>query len=44
MEYIDARIDEKIYKWHDRCDALDTRHTMFCRAELRAALGLPAER
>ena len=44
MEYIDARIEEKIYDWHHRADASDALRTIRCRADLREVFGLPAER
>lgn len=44
MEYIDARIDEKLRDWDGRSDAADVRHTLDCRYYLRQTFGLPTER
>lgn len=40
VEYIDARIDEKLYGWDGRDSLNETLRTDACRVELREAFGL----
>ena len=44
MEYIDARIDEKLHEIRGRVTDFDTRYTLDCRSYLRQTFGLPTER
>lgn len=44
MEYIDARIDEKLHEARDRVTDSDARYTLDCRYYLRQTFGLPTER
>ena len=44
MEYIDARIDEKLHAARGCSDADDVRNTLDCRFYLRQTFGLPFER
>lgn len=44
MEYIGARIDEKLHEARGCSDAGDTRYTLDCRFYLRQTFGLPSGR